>query len=179
MKSYFFMCIAGLLIMGCGGAKQQTVNTDTTPPERRQGKILEDFDPLTLNDEDLTIKSTRSVEAKSDYDDSFLPDMDSEQTGATESDGYRVQICAVSVEDTARNIQRDAILKLNENVYLKFDSPYYKVRIGDCKTRYEAEQLQRLAIQKGFNEAWVVKTTIQLKPHEEKEDTTNLVPTQP
>jgi hypothetical protein len=175
MKRKFIWSFIGLFIIA-GCASQKAVVNKTPVSEAPQGKIIEDFDPQILEDEELTINTTKSVEAKSDYDDSFLPGIGQENEGDQEVPGYRVQICAVAVEDTARNIQRDAILKFNENVYLKFDSPYYKVRIGDCKTRYEAEQLQQLVIQKGFNEAWVVKTMVRPIAKEEQPESSNSTP---
>ena len=66
-------------------------------------------------------------------------------------------------------VQRDAIIRfINEDVYMDYHAPYYKVRIGNCLTRYEAEQLQQLAIQKGFADAWVVRTKV--KPNVQKDE---------
>ncbi len=167
MKSWILVGLVVGLFAGCGS--QKGVRKGGGRMEPKHGIVREDFDPLTLKEKELKIKTIRSVEAKSDYDDSLLKGIGGENELNREISGYRVQICAVAIEDTARSIQRDAIIKFNENVYLTFDSPYYKVRIGDFKTRYEAEQFQKLAIKRGFPEAWIIKTTI--RPNAKLEET--------
>jgi len=46
-------------------------------------------------------------------------------------------------------------------VYIDGDPPYFKVRVGDCLTRADAEQLAALLrSKKGYPEAWVVETLV-------------------
>jgi hypothetical protein len=136
-------------------------NERSKDEEKTTGIVNEFFDPLILNDDDLKVKKTISIESKSDQVEQNLSRPDTSYQKPETAPGYRVQICAVSDEDRARQIQRDAILKfINEEVYLIYDTPYYKVRVGNCLTRYEADQLQQLAVEKGFDDAWVVRTNI-------------------
>jgi len=74
--------------------------------------------------------------------------------------GYRVQIISTPFEEVAREVRNEALLKFEEPVYMVFDAPYYKVRIGDCVSRFDAEELQQKAIEKGFAQAWVVRTMV-------------------
>lgn len=167
MKKILAIVLVIVLANNCGIRK--TAKITKTPAEKNQGIINEKFDPLILNDEDIKIKKSEPVEAESDFNDSFIKYMGKKENFEEEVQGYRVQICAVSDEEAARNIERDAILKFNEKVYLIYDSPYYKVRIGDCTTRFEADRLQQIAISKGFDDAWVVKTKVKPKPEFENE----------
>lgn len=158
------------LISSCSSSKQ--VKKGENQNEGTTGYINENFDPLILNDYDLKIKEKRDTEATSDVDDSLLDKMETSNQQEAEVPGYRVQICAVPDEVTAREIQREAILKMNDNIYLIYDSPYYKVRIGDCTSRFEADKLQKSAINKGFDQAWVVKTRVKVISHEQNNQDT-------
>ncbi len=155
------------IISSCSSNKQVKKGESSTAGT--QGYINENFDPLILNDYDIKIKEKQNTEAISDIDDSLSDEMEKSKTHITEIPGYRVQICAVADEVTAREIQREAILKMNENIYLIYDSPYYKVRIGDCTSRFEADKLQQSAINKGFDQAWVVKTGVKVIPQKTTE----------
>jgi len=171
MKKLSIYCGAIVLIFllfGCSSTKSLMPDTESSKDdEQNTGIVNEFFDPLILDEEDLNIKKTISVESTSDQvkEDVVQPNADYQKTETVP--GYRVQICAVSDEDKARMIQRDAIFKfINEEVYLIYDSPYYKVRVGNCLTRYEADKLQQFAVEKGFDDAWVVRTKITLKSNE-------------
>jgi hypothetical protein len=135
----------------------------------KAGIINENFDPALLGDDEIDFKKTISPESKSDNFDDLLFETPESKPLPEEMDGFRVQICAVSDEQKAKQAQRDAIIQFMDNeVYLEYHAPYYKIRIGNCISRFEAEQLQKLAMQKGFADAWVVKTKV--KPNLNKEN---------
>ena len=168
MKKISGIVIIVLLICNC--AANKSTNNIQTSNAGKKGLINENFDPLILNDDDLTIKKKKLVDAKSDFNEAMVSSSEETIDIDKNIDGYRVQICAIADKEAARDIQREAILKFNEDIYLTYDSPYYKVRIGDCTTRFEADKLQRLAVEKGFDDAWVVKTKVNVKPKSEEEE---------
>jgi hypothetical protein len=45
-------------------------------------------------------------------------------------------------------------------VYLQYDAPYYKVRVGNCLTRREGDLLQERAVRRGYRDAWVVRSLV-------------------
>ncbi len=172
MKKIIGVILIVMMISSC--ATTNKANKGRSSKAGAEGLINENFNPLILNDDDLTVKKDTSAEVKSDYSESFMSKMEDSTTGEKIVNGYRVQICAVSDKEVARDTQREAILKFLENTYLIYDSPYYKVRIGDCTTRFEADKLQKLAIDKGFNDAWVVKTKVKMHhKNDEEKDTIN------
>lgn len=123
---------------------------------------LEDFNPQVLNDYDLKMESAGSFRQDvADLDLILKGNAPSETPKKRETvSGYRVQLISTRNEQEARNVLREGLLNFQEKVYLVFDNPYYKVRVGDCLSRYEANDLQETARQKGFWEAWVVRTTV-------------------
>jgi len=154
-----------LLVVGCSSTAKLNGKKSTEKYKERPGVINENFNPLMLDREEIQIQKTKNTETRSDNIDKLLQESDRGVQEAEEVVGYRVQICAVSDEQQARSIQREAIINfIDENIYLKYDAPYYKVRIGDCMTKHEAEQLQKLAISRGFSDAWVVRTKIKVNP---------------
>ncbi len=157
-----------VFITACSGPKSLTKSEQQSSEDVKSvGIANEFFDPLILDEEDLQIKKTISVESKSDKIQEEAGISDSTQRKGESVAGYRVQICALSDEQRAWEIHRLAVLKfVNEEVYLIYDSPYYKVRVGNCLTRQEADQLQQLAVEKGFDDAWVVRAKIKLKSPE-------------
>jgi len=163
---YFGLLILVFIVFGCSSGRSLLSDSETSKDqENNTGIVNEFFDPLILSEEDLKVKKTVSIESKSDQLDDGInrENLDSQKPELVA--GYRVQICAVSDEARAKQVQRDAILKfINEEVYLIYDSPYYKVRVGNCLTRYEADKLQQLAVEKGFDDAWVVRTKIRQRP---------------
>ena len=76
------------------------------------------------------------------------------------SEGYRVQVLATRYIDRADSLA--AIMKntISDSVYVDFEAPNYKVRVGDFIDRDSAESLQEDLIQMGYNSAWVLRTRI-------------------
>lgn len=74
--------------------------------------------------------------------------------------GFRIQIFASSTQKGANKVVDDARSIFGGKVYIEHTPPYYKVRVGDCLTKEEAETLKNLAISKGYRGAFVVETMI-------------------
>lgn len=74
--------------------------------------------------------------------------------------GYRVQLIETDDRSAALDARNLALLRFRENVYLIFEPPLYKVRVGDFGSREGALRLQDEAIRKGFKRAWVVGAKI-------------------
>ena len=166
--AYLGIIIFIFLVLGCSTTKNMAPKKQPAKEqEKKTGIVNEFFDPLILDDDDLKVKKTISAEPKSDQAKEDASQSGTEFQKMETVAGFRVQICAVSNEERAKEIQRDALLKfINEDVYLIYDSPYYKVRVGNCPTRYEADKLQQLAVEKGFEDAWVVRTNITVKQND-------------
>ncbi len=173
LSLYFVLGVFIFIYFGCSSTQQFRPRDESTQENQKgSGIINEYFDPLILDDEELEIKKTISTESISDKMETVLTDSAMEEERTEELPGFRVQICAVSEEEKARQIQREAILRfIDQEVYLIYNNPYYKVRVGNCLTRYDADKLQQLAVEKGFTDAWVVRTKV--KPDVNEDDPQN------
>ena len=121
----------------------------------------ESFDPLDVSEDDLM-----------KLPDSRLKSSASQNEGGTskspaggairEAAGFRVQLIATDSEVSARQIEQNALMDFQESVYLTFDPPNYKVRVGDCITRADANVLLGKAISQGYDNAWVVQCRVKV-----------------
>lgn len=87
-----------------------------------------------------------------------------DSTTAVFRSGFRVQLLSTRVEEEARTSVENAVVSFPENVYLLFDNPFFKVRLGDCPSRVDADSLQQRAIQQGYAGAWIVRSHVYVHP---------------
>ena len=76
------------------------------------------------------------------------------------TEGYRVQVLATRYFDRADSLAVIMKNTVSDSVYVDFETPNYKVRIGDFIDRESAESLQEDLVQKGYNSAWILRTRI-------------------
>jgi hypothetical protein len=79
--------------------------------------------------------------------------------------GYRVQILVTDQLDSANSVKNyiQSILTtagIQAQVYVIYDPPNYKVRVGDFEHLQEASSLRNFFIEKGFKYAWIVPDKI-------------------
>ena len=87
----------------------------------------------------------------------FLLSLDSVQSV---SEGYRVQVLATRYFERADSLAVIMKNTVSDSVYVDFEAPNYKVRIGDFIDRDSAESLQQELVQMGYNSAWILRTRI-------------------
>ena len=87
----------------------------------------------------------------------FLPSLDSVKS---ESEGYRVQVLATRYFERADSLAVIMKNTVSDSVYVDFEAPNYKVRIGDFIDRDSAESLQQELMQMGYKSAWILRARI-------------------
>ena len=87
----------------------------------------------------------------------FLLSLDSVQSV---SEGYRVQVLATRYFERADSLAVIMKNTVRDSVYVDFEAPNYKVRIGDFIDRDSAESLQQELVQMGYNSAWILRARI-------------------
>ncbi len=133
-------------------------------PTKKEAAQIEDLNPENLPDQIFVVKENPQSVQTSSTESKQTP---SSQTAQSAKEtikmvpGYRIQIAALSNQDEAMDVRKEAMLKFaDQEVYLIFDPPYYKIRVGDFLTRYDAEKLQKEAIKMGYKDAWIVRTKV-------------------
>ena len=108
-------------------------------PEPRWPEILN-----PLKDNDPMIDTDRSLD-----------------TNITEIEGFRVQVFATQDRNRADELQDELKIKFNEKIYIIFEAPNYKLRVGDFLDRDDAELMRMKLVSSNFPSAWIVRTKIQ------------------
>ena len=79
------------------------------------------------------------------------------------SEGYRVQVLGTRYIERADSLAIIMKNTINDSVYVDFEAPNYKVRVGDFIDRDSAESLQQDLVQMGYNSAWILRSRINWK----------------
>ena len=145
-------------LLGCAGSRPETV-----APVSASAAIREEFNPHTLNDDDFLLKPVdRSARG-------ILPETVSAPFPASDVQqvqGYRVQVAAVLDRNRAESLRARVQGQLQALTYTLYDQDthLYKIQVGNSKTPEGAERLRTEAKQNGYQEAYVVRTPIEITP---------------
>ena len=82
--------------------------------------------------------------------------------GKVSKDGFRIQVFETISSTDARAKVSQLREFLQDTIYLDFEAPLYKLRFGNFPTRKAAEIAQKIIMKQGINEAWIVRTRIDI-----------------
>ena len=165
MRSTLLIGALGLIVLAAGCM--------SVPPEEEdeRGKLVRaerDFDPLAQDRERPIVitkqgeESTGTEIPQEDQPSPGLPEDSLSMSHPGVTQGYRVQIYLSDSLPEAARVMAEARERFQEEVYLEYDAPYYKVRVGDCQTESMGQELLKTAHDLGYKDAWLVYTTINL-----------------
>jgi len=158
-----------LTLFGCSastGSRYETnEETKTTTPSEKKKEVKEDFDIspyLTEIDIDAPPISTGKLPPDIWYEYS-TPEPDSVKNIVGTTDGYRVQVLSTDDIDEANTIRSELYEKTaKKEIYIVFEPPFYKVKVGDFTSKSEAENLRFKLNQLGYSESKVVQETVNI-----------------
>jgi len=153
-------CIS-LTLLYCSGVKE--ADKKDLQQINKPVRYDETFDPLTLNDDDLEITAD-SIRIPGDMTETTT-DTTAQSMVAKEAEGFRIQILATNNIESASLTEQEAMARfasLGVKIYLIFEAPLYKIRVGDFIDRNAAEDLRDKAKELGYGTAFIVKTKINL-----------------
>lgn len=164
---------AGTVVLSGCSSSESSRKTSTSPEGEQNHRVPlsqfeKAFNPSDYDDEIEVIQKRHEFEqqraAAERQQDSVV--VESELT-----QGYRIQIFATGSFDEANAMRQTAVQRLTEDsVYVVFDPPVYKVRVGDFRKRVEANQRLGVISAMGFADAWVVgdkitiRTSVRVQP---------------
>jgi hypothetical protein len=159
---YLIPCILVLMTAGCSSSS----------PFARDGEQKQETDikrslaeyEATLNpadyDQEIEVVEKIQVEEKKQRSPLEIP-KDSLIVEEEIVQGFRIQIFSSSGVDEVTLMKDIANRKFfNDSVYVVYDAPVYKVRVGDFVNRYEANQRLPEFVEKGYRDAWIVPDRI-------------------
>ena len=136
-KMIFVIIILSLIVVGCAKKKaeevvkpeESTVITEEQPTESLE---IVTEEPV-ISEEPILEDTTTSVQGE-----------------------YKVQVFATYDEGKANKVADDLKTKINEEIYVEYIAPYYKVRIGHYATKADAEKVRDSIRDLGFSDAFIV-----------------------
>ena len=76
-------------------------------------------------------------------------------------EGFRVQVLATSSRENADRLRDELSIEYGKDIYIVFEAPNYKVRIGNFIDRRQAENSRLELIKKGYLSSWIIRTRIE------------------
>ena len=123
----------------------------------------ESFDPLNLYEPSLPILDGSMIyEIITDIRQSTAAEWaDRDTARIVEKMGWKVQLFSTTDFYHADTVYYQAVEDfLDQDVSKVFNSPYYKIRVGNCTTREQAEALLNRAIDLKYRDAWIIRTMV-------------------
>ncbi len=121
-----------------------------------QDKI--DFNPNKLNEPELNwpvvvnvINSEGSKNDKETITDSTFFSVE----------GFRIQLLATQDRFNAEKFKSELEKIYKNKIYIIFEAPNYKVRVGDFINRKNAEEMRQNLSKKGYTTAWIIRSKIE------------------
>jgi len=133
----------------------KTQAAQTVPSESQSGPLL-DTPVVTETAAAMTPSSgataTPAVQTTAPDSKSFVP-------------GWRVQLNAFPAMASAEAAAAKARQHFTESVYVEYQAPYYKVRLGDFLTKEDARHMVNRAKAENYAQAWVVEDLVVRPEH--------------
>lgn len=182
LPAIFLLSFLSATIMSVGAAFGQTSAADTSSHATSSSSgiavtIIGDSTGTTPDSLATTVDTTKTADSLAALQDTTGGKKD---TLATKKDtlqiltssasyntvpGFRIQILTTQSLSQAIGVKAEADSLLpNYNVYIVYDSPYYKVRVGNFRARYEAVQAIPYITSHGFPNAWSVPDNVFRNP---------------
>jgi SPOR domain len=90
-----------------------------------------------------------------------IPEIPTDIPGPDAVMGFRVQLGAFNEQESAELFAERARERLGSHpVYIRYYQPLWKIQVGDCRYREEAERLREIMRGKGYPDAWITRTGI-------------------
>ena len=117
------------------------------------------------------IKSSDFNDNPQNFPKVVLPSFTTEEIAETDTldstsylvKGYRVQIVISQNVNELEVIQDKLMQSVDKKIYIIFELPNYKLRVGNFLNRKEAESFQKKIVRLGYRTAWVVPTMIEME----------------
>ena len=121
--------------------------------QKKKDRFDESFDPATLKEPKIKLP----VMLKPDEP---LPPQFSPVEKDTIVDGFRVQVISTQDLNEANRLMMELSSLFGNEVYIIFDSPNYKVRVGNFRSRGNAEKARQRIVDLGHRAAWIIRTKV-------------------
>lgn len=160
-----------MVLISCGtstGSRYEKVEEKNVDEKETKEEIKEDFDITPYK---TKIIINESPENKNGYTEAWYEynqDVGTNNISSTHkiigtTDGFRVLVLITDDLNEANSLMDEVKSKISNNeVYVSFEPPFYKIKVGDFIDITECNNLKFKLNQLGYTEARVIKETINL-----------------
>ena len=161
LKTGALVLIFGLILQSCASTQEVVVIEEA----EAETPVENPADALGYNYEDYLFKQELAFHSvENSIPEVFQVDVAVSQANANA--GFRVQVISTQDVRQAENIRAEFNAWLDEeaseynaNSYILFRQPYYRLHVGDFKSRADAIEFAQV-VKRKFPDAWVVFDTI-------------------
>ena len=156
-----------LFLAGCGASTTTRYEKEDVEEENKDVTVNEDFDIMQYKSQ-IEIETISNNQVLTDvwygYKDSIEESNYEQNLKIIRTvDGYRVFVVATDNLDAANSVRADILSKIKrKEVYISFEPPFYKVKIGDFTDVAESNNLKFKLNQLGYTEARVIQETVNI-----------------
>lgn len=163
-----------VILVGCH--QQASVGDEDLQEEQTSPEQYQRFDPLDLPADKEIVPEAYSMNidlthpntiVTSDRSSAYTAGAMSEDVpldfDSVNSQAFRIQILTSKVFGKAQKAVKVAEEIFDRPVYLDYEVPYFKVRVGSFYDRDQAEDYMMRARAAGYKEAWIVVTNVEVK----------------
>ncbi len=123
----------------------------------------QEFDPSEYN---APFALQQEEEDDPTFEPQHIPDID-EPEAPTFIQGFRIQLYSTSDMEAAQDVYDVADSIFTDHwIYVVYEVPFYKVRLGDFETRPQANRTLANVVAEGFRDAWIVPDRVVKDPPE-------------
>lgn len=156
-----------VIIIFIAGCNTRLHRSDTRTDKRTRAEKR--FDPLGFIGDDKVITGKgRKTEKLVRMDTAIIPDAQTDSVTNTDDSTwvdfeeepvvvFRVQVFASKSFDEAQEFAAEIEPLFPEGVFVEYQMPYYKVRVGEYYDPDEGESVLEEVKQMGFRNAWLVR----------------------
>lgn len=156
--------LSSALLFGCGGRPGLTPDSarqDEAPEPGEEASMH--FFERTLNpsDFDEEVYAVRTFTDDTVSSGSLVIPSDSVTMVEGVGQGFRIQVFASAKIDEANAARRLVAERFPaDSIYMVYDPPVYKIRVGNYRTRLEASRRLPAIVEQGYPDAWIVADRI-------------------
>jgi hypothetical protein len=153
-----------IVIVGCGTSvhKSSLYEDQRTKAEHRFDPIGFPGDNAVITGKNDQIAQTQKTEQNQPVDQQYEPSAADEHSAPAEEIGqssvlFRVQVFATKSFDEAQEFAANIEALFPEGVFVEYQMPYYKVRVGEFYEPDSGEEFLDNVKEMGFKNAWLVR----------------------
>lgn len=161
---YSVVILLSVLLFVSGCAPREVIRDDNDDDFSANLREYErEFDPSEYN----TPFALQEEEEDTPTVEPFrMPEIDEPESPAYVR-GFRIQLYSTSDMEAAQDVYEVADSIFTDYwIYVVYEVPFYKVRLGDFETRPQANRTLANVVAKGFRDAWIVPDRVVKDPPE-------------